>query len=283
MFGRPLITDEAVSAERLIIHNEIVGANSKVSKATWDELTTILYGGHPFGHPVLGTEANLNAMNTETLREAHKAGYDHSRAVLVFVGNVPERELYEEVESLLPALPSNGLSERRSPKDFSPRPWPKPSVILRETAFASSMVYVLFPFDAGSPTKNAWVGTVLTSLFLFGGGSSPLYRIVREERSLVYQTYLNHWYGPGGAFIGFVAEGKRKNIDAIIQAFRDVFNDKTVRSQERLDLIKTGIKGGVEMRSVDPEEWADEAIGGMINTGRMISDQEELAAFDSLI
>ena len=282
LFSRPLITDEAVSAERLIIYNEIVGRNSDAAKSSSSELNEILYQGHSFGHSVLGTEESLNKMNADTLRRAHKAGYDRSRASLFVVGNISEKDLLNEVEALLPIIPDNGLAPRSAPADFGKRPWSKTSVVHRETAFASSLVYVLFPFDTGSPVKNYRVTRILSELFSFGLASSPLYRIIREEGKLVYRTWVQQFYGTGGGLFGFAAECKRENFNAVIDGFRKVFRDPVVRSAERLNSVKMGVKGALDMRPIDPSEFTDIAIDRLIFAGRLVNDSDICREFDYL-
>jgi hypothetical protein len=81
---------------------------------------------------------------------------------------------------------------------------------------------------------------------------------------------------------GFTAEGKRGNIENIVQAFHDVLKDPAVRSQERLDIIKTGLRGQIEMDAISPRRLSERAIGRILNTGTIFSDDEMLSAIDKL-
>lgn len=282
LFARPLITDEGVSSERKVIYNEIMGERSDLEGSSSVSLAEILHRGHPFGQKVLGTEESLNAMNAETLRKAHRLGYDRSRAALFVVGNIPEDELFKEVEGLLPIIPDTGLSPRLAAADFGRCPWPKTSMVKRETAFASSMIYVMFPFDMGSSAENSRIGMILSNLFAFGSSSSPLCRIIREKYNLVYRTWVKHWYSTGGALMGFAAECKRENIDAVIDGFREVYNDPAVRSSGRVEGIKLGLKGKLKMRPIHPSGFSEQAIGRLLAAGKIVNDSDINDVLDRL-
>ncbi|MEM8996746.1 MAG: pitrilysin family protein [Acidobacteriota bacterium] len=87
MAGLTLDPDE-VEAERQVIHEEI----SMYEGEPWDMLLqsvqATVFGEHPYGRPVLGTRASLDAITAETLRDFHGRYYRPSNGAVVVVGDV---------------------------------------------------------------------------------------------------------------------------------------------------------------------------------------------------
>ncbi len=273
LFGRPLIREDDVAAEREIIRQEIAGSLGKADYSAFTKLSEILYGGHPFGHRVLGTEETLDTMDVSTLCHAYKAGYDRSRAMLIIVGNIPIDEIQQKLANLAEVLPANGLSERRVPanRGFLPE-WKSGKTTTVETEFVSSLVFMLFPLRKKDTVNTFLTTDIFSALFQFGGLSSPLYRIAREERKLVYKTFCVGKGTPARNYFGFCAETKMENIDAVLTAFRDVVNDPQVRSSARLEEIKQGTKHLFNMRPIDPEAFRDIALQRYLGANRIVND-----------
>ncbi len=274
IFSQPLIRDVDVAAERSIIHQEIVGKLGSSREQSEYQLNGILHPGHPFGHPILGDHAGLNNMDASTLRKAYKSGYDHSRSALFVCGNISQNELLDEVDKLKLTLPDNGLSERRSFQSFGTVPWTKEKLTVWKTSFSSSMVYLLFPLKGESMEEDFYDARLFTSLFGFGVASSPLYRVLREERALVYRTNMISKFFCGGGFVGFVAEADLSNVDRIMQAFRDLTHDPIVKSKERLKVIQSGIANAIEMQSIHSGSFCENAVNRYLSAGKLINDSD---------
>jgi len=275
MVANPLITDEGVEAERKVIHQEIAGSKDSAGGFARYELPGLLYPGHPFGHPVLGSEKTLAMMNAETLRRAHRLGYCRSRAVFFCVGNMSERELLDKLHGAAAELPSKAFEPRRKPYYFGPLPEWRTDTIEIETEFEASVVMMLFPTqtnegETANMTESVLTYGLLQNMFEHGGMTSPLMRIVREERQLVYGCSTRNATYAGGGYFGFKATAKKENIPAIIEAFGDVMKDPALRSPVRLAEIKSGIRAEADMMPLDPDDYRAKAIGQFINCGGLM-------------
>lgn len=272
MVANPILSTNGVEAERKIIHQEIAGSlGSAGGKASY-ELPRILYAGHAFGHPVLGSEKTLASMDATVLRRAHNLGYDRSRAVFICVGNMAEEDLLHAVELAATELPDRHLTERRKPAYFGPLPIWQPGTTEIETEFATSVIYMLFPVaknhgDTATMIETAHSLGLLDSIFEHGGMVSPLMRIVREDRQLVYGCSTTWSSYAGGGFYGFRATAKKDNIWKIIEAFNDVLKDPFLRSPDRLSGIKSCLTAEVEMMPLDPDEFRGKATSQFLNWG----------------
>ena len=57
-------------------------------EALHDEFCAALFGSHPLGRPVLGTEESVTAMSRQALHRFYRARYTPQRMVLTVAGNV---------------------------------------------------------------------------------------------------------------------------------------------------------------------------------------------------
>ena len=278
LMSEPLLTDEGIDAEREIIGQEIRGSLASISGRIQQELPGILWSGHPLGHGILGNYESLESMSHQVLRRAHRESYDKSRCALLFVGNVSEADVVEELERISEIIPNNGLSERRKTVDYSPFPmWQNGQVTIRETEHKSSIVRMLFPVSNEIDTVRRYARwAAIENLFDFGQLSSPLLKTVREERRLVYNTSAGSLLLPNGGYFKLTAMTERAKVDAVVEAFRDVIRSKEVKSSGRLQEIQEGKRCAVDMQSISPGSFLSIASQRYLDCGSMVSDRDYL-------
>ncbi len=280
MVATPLITTESVEAERKVIHQEIAGRKGSLSGKMSQEMNAILYPGHAFGHSVLGTEETLATMGAETLRKAHKLGYDRSRIAFFCTGNMSSEELLSALRRQASRIPDRGLPEQRTPEYFGPLPPIKQSHTAIETEFPTSAIMTIFPLEQNDGSAEEMLAQsrtlgVLDAIFQFGGLASPLMRILRGDRQLVYSAWMERETCSGGGYYGFHANAKRENIPAILDAFRDVLEDPQIVSAEHLRKIKSCVAAEVEMMPIDSESFFHKGIWGYIKCGGRLENYRD--------
>ena len=275
LWSEPLLTDEGIDAERTIIIEEIRQRKSTAIGNAYYELFNIVWPGHPLGHHPLGTEESLKSITPEQLRQAHKIGYDRSRAVLFISGNLSENEILEYAKECFKITPDNGVSARRSIASFGPLPsWELGKETIIETNFASSVVFMLFSEPANKKIGEYIFNDFLLAMLAEGGLDSPLYRIVREERKLAYGVQPSSYSHPDGGWTGFIVETKTENIEKVKQAFVDVLKDPELRSEERFSKVKDAIYSDEKMRSISSGRLNDIGVNRFVDFGQVLSDEE---------
>jgi len=288
LVSNPLLADESIYAERRVIHQEISEHLGSADGVAAYNLPGILYPGHPFSYPVLGSETSLAAIEPDTLRMAHRLGYDRSRAIFTCVGNISDIDLLEALSRAAVDLPDHNLSERRRPANFGPLPIWKPGKTEIETEFAASVIYMLFPITQNDGSTVAMTRAVrmchlLNMVFGYGKAISPLMSTVRGRRQLVYGCSPCWRVFSGGGYFGFQAQAKKENSQAIVDAFYDVLNDSSLRSTERLGGMKSSSKAIIEMMPINPPDFREKAISQYINCGgEMISSKANIDWFNGL-
>ncbi len=281
LLSQPLLTDEGIGAERDIIIQEIAERKSSSFGRIHYELGGILWDGHPYGHHVLGSESSLHLMTPSIMRKAHEKNYDRSRCVFVASGNIDQDELMNELEKAAEEMPDMNLPPRRSSFDHGALPKWKKGVTTRTTEFPSSTVLMLFPLpEIAASLEDLLNWSILADMFAFGGLNSPLFRILRDERKLVYHASVWDRYLPRGGYWGFAAETLGKNVDAIIDSFKDVLKDPEIYSSKRIRDVQTGISGLFDIRPIDGSLYRQYGTSRLVETGHLYSDQEYLDALN---
>jgi len=143
--------------------------------------TTAFWGAHPYGHPVIGTEAALEATRRADLARFHDRFWRPANAELVVVGDVAEDQLRPLLERSLgawkpgaraPAIPT------RAPAA------PHRTVLVEKPDAPQAFVLMGMPgLDRGSADFLA--ASVMFEV-LGGGTSSRLFRHLREEKGYTY-------------------------------------------------------------------------------------------------
>ena len=64
-----------------------------------------LFGDHPYGTPVDGTETSLPGLGVDEVRAFHQGHYGADRAILAVVGDLPVEEVAQKVEAAFSAMP----------------------------------------------------------------------------------------------------------------------------------------------------------------------------------
>ena len=250
--GRPSLTDEGIELERRVIYNEIATARSDIGKRVWQNVLPSLWPGHPLGHAVLGTETSLSFMNPETIRTAHRRLYDRSRAVLVISGDIDPDLVLLVAEQQLEKIPDHGLSERHGSISYGELPLWQPRREEWPVGFEPSLIAMAWPINRAvesSVFKQDWLQNWLRSIFTVGSLCSPLLRILRRERQLVYSASASNFFPSldGGTFFLTALTKSKENVPAVIQGFQDAITSEQIRSTDWYDYLVDNIKGSRDM------------------------------------
>jgi zinc protease len=176
MAGLRLEPDE-VASERQVILEEIAMYEDDPWDALEHEAFAAFFGGHPYGRPVLGTAATLEAITPEVLSRFHRDFYRPDNAVLVVSGDIgadAEAAARHAFET---------LGGGAAPRPLLPPP-PRPAGMARVERRQGEVPRALFvlPSPAASAAEYPLVRFVVT--LLAGGRASRLHRALVDEGQL---------------------------------------------------------------------------------------------------
>jgi zinc protease len=168
---------EEVGAEAQVILEEIAMYQSDPWDALEQAVHGELYGGHPYGSPVLGSRAEVAALGEQELGAFHRRFYRPDNAVLVVAGGVDIAAL-EAVEEALGALPP-GAGGRPPLTSVS-----SAAGLRRVERRQGEVPRMLLALPAPAADHPDHPRLRLLATALAGGRTSRLYRDLVEEREL---------------------------------------------------------------------------------------------------
>ena len=212
-----------------------------IARKKMDEL---LYGDHPYGSPLSGTEETVTALTRDDLVAAHKDVLARDRIFIGAVGDITPEELGLMLDELLGDLPETGAplppqAEVSIPSGTTVVDFPTPQSV---AIFAQKGI--------AQKDDDFFAATVLNQVL--GGGSfeSRLMTEVREKRGLTYGVYS--YLVPMD--LAETWQGSVSSANDRIGQAMDVIKDEWAKAaaegvtQQELDDAKTYITGSYPLR-----------------------------------
>lgn len=204
-----------------------------------------VYGEHPFGSPITGTEPTVRVIQPEDVRAFHEQHFVAGNATLALVGDLT-REQAEQIAARV---------DKRMPQDEAPAPLPTVEPLAEAKAvkipFPSEQAHV-FIGQPGIPRGHPDYFPLYVGNHVLGGSgfTSRLVKEVRVERGLSYSVYS--YFQPelvAGPFI----IGLQTRVDQAALAAQ-VARDTTKTfvqegpTKQELALATSNITGGFPLR-----------------------------------
>ena len=212
---------------------------------SWQAFMALVYGPHPFGRPVEGTEASVPTISRDDLVRFHGEHYRPNKAILAVVGDVSLTDLKQKLAAKLGSWQPGGV-------DVPPPPAPAPlsqrvvKTIQREVTQANINFGHL-----GITRDNPDFYAVQVMNYLLGGGfSSYLVSTIREEKGWAYDVGSS--FGAGKIAGEFSVSMQTKNevadqaIDAALAEIRRI-RDTPVKADDLKD-AKAYLTGSFPLR-----------------------------------
>lgn len=244
---RPTLREADLELERDVVLEEIAATEDAPEDVVFDLHAGFLYGGHPYGEPIIGTRESVSSMSSETLRTVHERAYRPSNLVIAAAGAVDHAELLELVARHVPAETGERpiVPERPVTGETGLRRIQRPGG--RQTHLVVGCLGVPYRH----PLRYA---VVATSTALGGGMSSRLFQRIREELGLAYSVYSFHCFfaagGHVGAYVGTRPEAAERAREALLEELEVLARDG-LRPDE-LDDTRTQLKGQVAISMEAP-------------------------------
>ncbi|HXV94489.1 MAG TPA: pitrilysin family protein [Pseudonocardia sp.] len=179
-----------VELERQVVLEEIAMRDDDPEDLVGELFDETLFGAHPLGRPVIGSESSIRAMGRDTLHAFWRGEYTSPRMVVAAAGNAAHEQVVELAERALAAAAGRAGYDARP--DGPRRPAPAALVsgprlaLRREDCEQAHLVLGVPGLPRHDPRRS--VLSVLSTA-LGGGPSSRLFQEVRERRGLAYSVY----------------------------------------------------------------------------------------------
>ncbi|MEX2220294.1 MAG: pitrilysin family protein [Candidatus Rokuibacteriota bacterium] len=190
-----------LARERDVVFEEMRLNEDNPRASLGRQLYGLLYQGHPYGRPVLGDTADLQAATRETLHGYYKRHYAPENMTLVVVGPVSPAEVRAAAGAAFGALPPTAHTRRLLPPPTALEGVRARAVERAERQTQLGLAWLAPPL--GHPDMPA--ADVLGHI-LGGSRSSRLNQALREKARLV--SGITGWYGAlqGAGALGVTAQ-----------------------------------------------------------------------------
>lgn len=226
--------------EKGVVIEELKNAEDDPDDIIHDYFEKALYGSHPMGFPVIGTEANLRGFSKSDLTEYRGRHYRPDRMVVAAAGNVRHDEIVELAGSLFPSgRSSRDQRVRRKPQSQAS------SVLEIEKPIQQAHVCIgTVAFSIRS--KQRYPLMVLNTL-LGDGMSSRLFQNIREKYGFAYSVYsfvgLQSDIGSFGVYVGTDKSHVAASTELVLKELK-ALREKPVPKAE-LRRTKEQLKGSM--------------------------------------
>jgi len=267
----PAFVSAQLDRERGVVLEEIRGRDDDPEQVAFDLFIAGLWEkAHPLAWPVLGARQTIEEALREEIVQHHHRFYRPDNMVLVACGAVQAKSLFERAERLFDksAQPSS------PPGRIAPQMQSGRTVHERDTG----QTHLYFGFPGTAAADEDRIPLEVVNSVLGDGMSSRLFRIVREERGLVYViTSSASHYSDAGSWIVYAGVAPN-NVAEVIHITHNEFaclkGDGAIRADE-LALAKAKLRGNLVL-SLETDANRMVRLGSAVVTGREILSPDAL-------
>ena len=164
-----------------------------------ESLNALMYAGHPYESPTVGTEEGLAALSLDDVRVFHREHYTRATALIGVAGGYPEGFVERVEQEILDRLPADGAERAPLP---APRALDGRELLLVDKDAIATAISIGFPIDLTRAGEDFYALMVANSYFgehrTFNG---LLMNKMRGQRGLNYgdYSYVENFIQDGGS------------------------------------------------------------------------------------
>jgi zinc protease len=201
-----------VAREREVIFEEANIETDNPKTAIIRQLYGMVFADNPYGYPVLGTRATMNAATSAILKTYNKKYYTPENMTLVVAGPVDVKTVRGMVDRVWGVIPSTGYKTVPAPA-----PRPLSGVVRKEVDRPEQQARLALGWQA-PPTNDFTGDTVdLLTTILAGAESSRLAVRLRDKERLVSSITMSYSAQMGGGIVSIRAELEAKDLERVEQ------------------------------------------------------------------
>jgi zinc protease len=212
---RPLFDARDIEREKMVVIQEIHLDEDDPEEWLTHLLHQRVFGGTPYGMPILGREETVKNLTREDLLEHQRRFYHLANMTCVVSGNLEEGELFSFAEESLSDFPFSWEFDL----PFFP-PFPVPIRQIVECRMDVCRKYGAIGFLCGGIKSDDFNVLRLLSVILGDGAGSRLNVALRENQGLVDTIHTAYsYYEKAGIFTVFYtfSQGDRETVEEAVQ------------------------------------------------------------------
>jgi zinc protease len=210
MAFRSTFAPEEIAREREVIFEEARIEQDNPRTAIVRQLYGMVFAGHPYGRPVLGTRETMLAATQERLRAFNRRYYTPENMTLVVAGPVDVAAVRAMVDRSFGQMSKTGY--RSTPP---PPPRPLGGGARRTTERPEQQAHLALGWQAPRSDDASGDAVDLLTTILAGTESSRLARRLRDEERLVSSVTMSYAALVGGGIASLRADLEAKDLERV--------------------------------------------------------------------
>jgi len=274
------MTAPDVELERAVVLEEIAMRADDPEDLLGEVFDTALFGEHPLGRPVIGSEESIRAMTRARLRGFWQRHYTLPRMVVAAAGNVRHDQVVELVERCFP-----GSTASETPAPPRPRgrvPSAPGGLVLHSEDTEQVHLMLGVPGLARPDPRRAALEVLNTAL---GGGlSSRLFQQVREQRGLAYSVYSATTSYTETGQLSVYAGCQPDRLGEVVAVTRQVVAEVAADGLTEAEVVraKGALRGGLVLGLEDTGSRMNRIGRYELDLGRQRSLRQSLDAIEAV-
>jgi predicted Zn-dependent peptidase len=279
-----VLAETDVETERGVILEEIAMHDDEPGDEVHDVLAGSLFGTHPLGRLVSGTEQTITPMSRSTIHRFYRSRYTPPVMVLAAAGNLDHASLVRQVRRALAGTPlDTGPADPVAHRDPAARvPARRPGTQLRDKDTEQAHVALGATALGRLDPRRFALGVLNNSLG--GGMSSRLFQEIREKRGLAYSVYsYTAQHAEAGIFAVYAGCAPAK-VGEVLDLVRDGLAEVAAHGLTDAEVArgKGMTKGSLVLGLEDTGSRMSRLGKGELLYDRLLSVDELLAAVDAV-
>ncbi len=252
-FFNPKFPAKYVNLEKKLMIQHLKNLKEDPVRMGFAEFSKLMFPGHPYGRPTMGTAQNLRSFKSIDLLALHQNSLKKSPVLFTYCGDLG----FEEVSAALRAHVSKIKRPKVVPVPKSKSVKPK-SGIRKDLHFKREQTHIIMGTSSGALRDKDHKLLILLDSFL-SGQSSDLFVEVRDKLGLCYTVQPIHLAAlEGGYWAIYIGTGNEKK-DLAVQAITKILEnlaDNGIGQSEFLRL-KTMLQGKMQLSLQTNEDYAN--------------------------
>jgi predicted Zn-dependent peptidase len=281
VLGDALLEQSDVDIERGVVLEEIAMRDDDPEEAVHDEFCAALFGSHPLGRPVLGTEESITGMSREALHRFYRRRYTPERMVLTVTGNVTHGAVLAAVEHSF-GHHLTGCAQPVPPRHGRAKVTDQRALALCTDSSEQAHLMLGVPAIDRHDERRYALGVLNAALG--GGMSSRLFQQVREQRGLAYSVYSAvDTYADTGSLLIYVgcSPGRLGEVAVVVgDVLADLVRDGL--SGTELTRGQGQLRGGLVLGLEDAPSWMSRLGTAELHHGEHPTVARELQRIDTV-
>lgn len=238
MFFHSTFDEEELKKEKNVVYEEIKMYEDTPDDIVHDLLGRAIYGNHPLGYPILGTEETLATFTGETLKQYMNDLYTPENVVISIAGNVPE-SFIKEVEKYF------GSYEAGTTQKTENLPVFHTNQITRKKE--TEQAHLCLGYEGLKVGHEDIYSLIVLNNVLGGSMSSRLFQEVREQRGLAYSVFSYHSAYQDSGILTIYGGTGAKQLDVLFETIQETLEKLKKEGITEKELIncKEQLKGSL--------------------------------------